>query len=77
MMTVRLKEAFDKAARLPDELQNELADELIADIEAESRWDQTFKDTQDKLAKMADKALKNFEEGKFKKNGSHEDYKGE
>ena len=68
-MTVRLKEAFDKAAGLPDELQNELADELIADIEVESRWDQTFKDTQDKLAKMADKALKNFEEGKFKQMG--------
>ena len=68
-MTVRLKEAFDKASHLPDELQNELADELIADIEAESRWDQTFKDTQDKLEKMADKALKNFEEGKFKKMG--------
>jgi hypothetical protein len=31
-LTVRLKEAFEKAARLPDELQNELADELIADI---------------------------------------------
>lgn len=66
-MTIRLKKAFDKAARLPDELQNELADELIADIEAESRWDQTFKDTQDKLAKMADKiiikskSLPNFE----------------
>ena len=52
-MTVRLKEAFDKASQLPDELQNELADELIGDIEAESRWDQTFKDTQDKLEKMA------------------------
>lgn len=68
-MTIRLKEAFAKAAGLVDELQNELAEELIADIEAESRWDQTFKDTQDKLAKMADKALKNFEEGKFKKMG--------
>lgn len=68
-MTVRLKEAFDKAAVLPDELQNELAEELIADIEAESRWDKTFKDTQDKLEKMAEKALKNFEEGKFKQMG--------
>ena len=68
-MTLRLKEAFDKAALLSDELQNELAEELISDLEAESRWDQTFKDTQDKLAKMADKALKNFEEGKFKKMG--------
>ena len=68
-MTLRLKEAFDKAARLSDELQDELADELIADLEAESCWDQTFKDTQDQLAKMAAKALKNFEEGKFKQMG--------
>jgi len=68
-MTLKLKEAFDKASRLPDELQNELAEELIADIKAESRWDQTLKNTQDELAKMADKALKNFEEGKFKQIG--------
>jgi hypothetical protein len=68
-MTVLLKKAFDKASVLSEELQDELAEELIADIEAESCWEQTFKNTQDELSKMADKAMKNFEEGKFRQLG--------
>jgi hypothetical protein len=71
-MTVLLKEAFDKALKLPETLQDEIARELLADIEAESRWDQTFKDTEDQLAKLADKALADFKAGRVKKMGFDE-----
>ncbi len=68
-MTVLLKEAFNKASKLPVPLQDEIARELLADIEAESLWDQTFKDTEDQLAKMAEKALADFKIGKTKEMG--------
>ncbi|MDZ7361796.1 MAG: hypothetical protein ONB46_13880 [candidate division KSB1 bacterium] len=41
--------------------------QLIEDIEAELKWDQTFARTQDKLAKLADKALKEIKAGRVKK----------
>jgi hypothetical protein len=63
-MTVLLKEAFKKALKLPDTLQDQIERELLADIEAEARWDQTFKETQDKLEKLADKALEDFDAGR-------------
>lgn len=62
-MTVLLREAFKKASQLPDSLQDEIARELFADIDAESRWEINFKDTEDSLAKMAEKALADFEAG--------------
>ena len=33
-----LTEAFNKAQNLPDDLQSELAKQLIADIENELKW---------------------------------------
>jgi hypothetical protein len=40
-MTVLLEEAFDKVSKLPETLQDEIAKELLADIEAGShiRWE--------------------------------------
>jgi hypothetical protein len=69
IMTILLKEAFNKASELPEPLQDEIAKELLEDIEAEFLWDQTLKDTEDKLAMMAEKALKDFKTGKTKKMG--------
>lgn len=71
-MTVLLKEAFDKVSRLPEARQDEIAKEILAEIEAEERWDETFKKTEDKLGKLADKALEDFKAGKFKKMGFDE-----
>ncbi|MCK4766399.1 MAG: hypothetical protein KAW12_29660 [Candidatus Aminicenantes bacterium] len=71
-MTVLLKEAFERASKLPEELQDEIAKELLADIEAEECWDETLKKTGDKLGKLADKALEDFKAGKFKKMGFDE-----
>ncbi|NIM13412.1 MAG: hypothetical protein GTO45_14955 [Candidatus Aminicenantes bacterium] len=38
-MTVLLKQAFEKISELPETLQDEIAKELLADIEAEARWE--------------------------------------
>lgn len=37
-MTVLLEEAFDKVSRLPETLQDEIAKELLANIDTDSRW---------------------------------------
>jgi hypothetical protein len=71
-MTVLLKEAFDKVSKLPETIQDEIAMDLLANIETEGKWDQTFKETGDKLTKMADKALTDFKAGKIKKMGFDE-----
>ena len=41
-MTSLLAEAFDKAQNLPIHLQDELAQQLIEDIESELQWQQTL-----------------------------------
>ncbi len=37
-MTELLEEAFDKVSTLPETLQDEIAKELLADIDSDSRW---------------------------------------
>jgi hypothetical protein len=71
-MTVLLKEAFDKVSKLPVAHQDKIAKEILAEIEVEERWDETFKKTEDKLGKLADKALEDFKAGKFNKMGFDE-----
>jgi len=71
-MTILLKEAFRKASELPESLQNQIAKELLADIEGECLWDKTLNDSEDKLASLADIAMKEYREGKTKKMGFDE-----
>jgi hypothetical protein len=65
-MTVLFKKALAKATDLPKPVQNELAKQLLEDIEAELKWDRTLASpkSQKLLAHMAKKALKNFRSGK-------------
>ena len=71
-MIVLLKQAFEKASKLPQPIQNELALELLGDIEAELQWDKTFEKSRDKLGRLADKAVKEFKAGRIKKIGFDE-----
>ncbi len=68
-MTRLLAQAFEKAARLSDDLQDQLAQELLEEIEWESRWDQTLANTQGKLEQLADKAEQDYRAGKTKESG--------
>ncbi len=59
-MTLLLKNAFEKASQLPDDAQELLAHQLLDDIEAELRWDETLSKSQNSLEKLADKARKDY-----------------
>ena len=71
-MTLLLSHAFDKAANLPETMQEQIATQWLEDLEAEFKWDQTFANTQDQLAKLADKALRDIKAGRVKKMGFDE-----
>ena len=68
-MTSRLAKVFEEASRLPDEMQDEIADRLLDEIEGEDRWDGTLAETPDLLERLADKALGDFKAGRTKKMG--------
>jgi len=71
-MTTLLTEAFKKASRLPVTIQDEIANQLIEDIENEIGWETAFEKSQDKLDKLAEKALRDFEAGRVKEMGIDE-----
>ena len=52
-MTASLERAFAKSSNLPKAAQNQLAKQMIDDIEAELKWDQTLANSQELLEKMA------------------------
>jgi Arc/MetJ-type ribon-helix-helix transcriptional regulator len=68
IMTNLLTEAFSKAQDLPEYLQNELAEQLIEDIENEQQWQQQLSQPQPlKLEELAAKALNDSANGKTRK----------
>lgn len=73
-MTTRLEQAMQKAAALPVELQDQLADQLAEDIDGELRWDQTLAlpQAQDLLDQLASDALREDDEGKTHTKGFEE-----
>ncbi|ACB52465.1 hypothetical protein cce_3117 [Crocosphaera subtropica ATCC 51142] len=73
MMTDLLTEAFKKAQNLPEDIQNELAKQLIQDIESEYQWQETLEQPQSSfLDELARKALNESSQGKTKKIGFDE-----
>ena len=68
-MTARLSQAFNKAAELPETVQEEITQQLLEDIEAELNWDQTFARCSDQVAELADKALQDIKAKRVKKMG--------
>jgi hypothetical protein len=63
-MNTRLEEAFAQAAQLPPDEQESLAAILLDEIASERLWDQTFAQSQNQIAKLADEALTEFQGGK-------------
>lgn len=55
-MTQALEDAFKQASALPADAQDQLAAQLLADIEGESKWDKTLAASQPTLEKLAAKA---------------------
>lgn len=64
-MTALLAEAFKKAQGLPEHLQDEIAQQLIEDIENEMQWQQSITQPQPSfLDGLAKQALQESLEGK-------------
>jgi hypothetical protein len=63
-MTTKLEAAFKKASALPPEIQDMIAEQLLADLEDEHRWDESFAESQDSLDVLAQRALRLHQEGK-------------
>jgi hypothetical protein len=68
-MTKLLNQAFEKASRLPEDLQDQLAQEVLEEMQGENRWDQTLANSQEKLDQLAEKAEQAYRAGKTKKMG--------
>jgi len=75
-MTKLLQQAFQKAQEFPESLQNDLAEQLLTDIENELQWQETLADPDldlDILTQMAQAALIEDQEGKTEAKGFGED----
>jgi hypothetical protein len=63
-MTVLLSEVFQKASTLPESLQDEVARELLNEIEWEQKWDKTLSSSARKIDRLAGQALRDYQDGK-------------
>ena len=63
-MNALLKDVLARLEKLSPERQNELAAILIAEMEADERWDELFAKSQDELEAMAGEALDEHARGK-------------
>ena len=65
-MNQLLREAFEKAAQLPEDEQDRFARFLIAELESERRWAELFArpESDDLLTRLADDALADHHAGK-------------
>ena len=75
-MTKLLEKAFQEAQKLTDNLQNEIAQQLLTDIENELKWQETLADPDinlNVLSKMAQAALIEDQEGKTEAKGFGEE----
>ncbi|MEB3228603.1 MAG: hypothetical protein VKJ27_09480 [Synechocystis sp.] len=69
-MNKLLQQAFNQAQYLPEDLQTEIATQLINDIENELKWQQTLDLPQTpRLDELAEKALQDSINGKTHKKG--------
>lgn len=63
-MTRSLERAFAAAARLPEKAQDELAEAILAEIQAEERFDDTLEASREALEQLADEAIAEHRAGK-------------
>ena len=71
-MTANFTQLLEKAATLPDVIQEELALQWLDDIENELQWQATLEQPQPKLEQLALAALQQAKQGKTIKKGFDE-----
>ena len=62
-MTELLEEAFRLASNLPQDLQDQLASELLKELADEQRWEETLSASAPELERLADQALEEYRRG--------------
>lgn len=67
-----LSEALKKIEKLPPDLQDEIAKQIMDDIENERRWNEALTKPHSKIDKLAEKALEESKAGKTRKSGFDE-----
>ncbi|MGK7875099.1 MAG: hypothetical protein AB4426_17915 [Xenococcaceae cyanobacterium] len=75
-MTTLLEQALKEAQKLPSELQDEIAQQLLEDIQNELKWQETISNPDvniDVLQQMAQVSLQEDEEGKTEDKGFGEE----
>ena len=71
-MTTLLSKAMRRIEVLPQAIQDEIAEQLLEDIESELKWQRTLAKPQNKLGRLAEKAVQESTAGKTKKMGFDE-----
>ena len=65
-MTKLLEKALEEVAKLPASEQDAVAVILLEELASEQRWAASFANSQDKLAKLAEEALAEYNAGRTK-----------
>jgi hypothetical protein len=66
-MTALLEKAISRISGLPSKRQDEIAPLMLAELDADARWDESFKASQDELSALATGALAEHRRGKTRK----------
>lgn len=66
-MTALLDKAISRVSDLPAKKQNEVARFLLAELDADARWDTAFESSQDELSVLATVARAERRQGKTRK----------
>lgn len=62
----RLEVVFDELRKLPESRQDEIADLLLAQLEDDRAWDESFARSQDLLSELAARARQDVAAGRFR-----------
>ena len=65
-MTKLLEKALEQVAKLPASEQDALAAIVLDELASEERWTRSFAASQDKLATLAEEALREYNAGRTK-----------
>jgi hypothetical protein len=65
-MTKLLEKALQEVSKLPASEQDAVAAILLEELASERRWAESFAESQDKLAKLAEEALAEYNAGRTK-----------
>ena len=63
---------FERISELPPDMQEEIAKQLIEDIDQEIKWQSSLENPDTVLDKLGEKALRDSEEGKTRESGFDE-----